>query len=802
MIRILVVSDSRMTQKMPSLPLVAISLLAGVCFLQIQPDLYGPFWTDSVMLIFLPLSLWLFYRLPESRHVLAFQTGYLWALLFAHIYLYQLLPDDLSGQDVLIEGVVVGLPDHTGRSVRFNFNVTKFTLLNATNGGNKKPDLLSALPSRLRLSWYYHKGQIKTGEYWQIQVRLKAPHGMQNLGGFDYEKWLYQQGIQATGYIRKSSLNKRLKKSRVSIDSVRENLSSILSRLPDTEYQGLLQALTIGHKSEISHQQWDVLRKTGTSHLMAISGLHIGLVAGLVFFTVRRFVPAIICKYSSAPQVAALISLIFAGYYALLAGFSVPTQRAFIMLLVIMLALVIKRPAFSLNTLSLALISVLLIDPSSVLSVGFWLSFLAVLVITLVSSSRVVDQHCRIKVWLQGVKIQWLIALAMLPLSLLLFQQGSLISPLVNMFIIPLVGMVIVPLSLLASLISLLSADLSLWLFTQTSELFSVIWHLTEWFADMRVSSVPLSSIPLFHSALALSGVVLLLLPGGFPLRYSGLIMILPMLLYQYPRPDQGAFWVSVLDVGQGLSVVVQTRDKTLLYDTGAKLGERFDLGERVIVPYLNYVDIQTLDLLMVSHGDNDHAGGADSVLRMMNVKRLLAAENVINQKSRISYSDKVCVSGQSWVWNEVSFEVLHPDQAYKKPNNRSCVLKVWNQHYSLLIPGDIERKIELKMLSHNIKKLKADILIMPHHGSNTSSTQRWLDEINPRLAISSAGFNNRFGHPTQKVLKRYQKQGSHVLNTANSGMIQLKLPDTSGDVLELVSQQRKVSTHYWNHRF
>ena len=499
---------------------------------------------------------------------------------------------------------------------------------------------------------------------------------------------------------------------------------------------------------------------------------------------------------------AALISLVFAGFYALLAGFTVPTQRAFIMLLVIMLALVIKRPAFSLNTLSLALISVLLINPSSVLSVGFWLSFLAVLIITFVSSSRVVDTRLRINIWLQGVKIQWLIAVAMLPLSLLLFQQGSLVSPLVNMVVIPLIGMVIVPLSLLASLTSLLSSDLSLWIFTQTSELFSVIWLFIEWFSDMPVSSVALSSIPVFHAALALIGVVLLLMPAGFPLRYSGVILIVPMLLYQHPRPVQGAFWVSVLDVGQGLSVVVQTRDKTLLYDTGAKLGESFDLGQRVIVPFLKYYDIQLLDILMISHADNDHAGGADSVLRMMDVKQLVAGDDIIKTKSRLDYSDQECLAGQNWVWNEVNFEVLQPDKLYKKSNNRSCVLKVWNEHYSLLLPGDIERKVELRMLNHNINKLKSDVLIMPHHGSNTSSTQAWIDEINPRLAITSAGFKNRFSHPTQKVLKRYQKQGSKVLNTANSGMIQLKLPNTSGDVLKLMRQQRKVSTHYWNHRF
>jgi len=782
-----------------SLPVIALSLLAGVCFLQLQPDLLGPLWTSSEILMFLPLLLWLFYFLPGRRGLLAFFTGYLWALLFAQVYLQHQLPQALQKQDILLQGVVIGLADENNRSTRFDFQVTDYISVN----GNSHPQLKSAMPSRLRLSWYYRRGKIHSGDHWRLLVRLKQPHGMHNPGGFDYEKWLYQQGIQATGYIRKSKQNHIISQKSWGIDRLREKLHSIISRLPGEHYQGLLEALTIGHKSAISSDQWQVLRNTGTSHLMAISGLHIGLVAGLVFFLVRRWVPVWLCKRSSAPQVAAVFSLLAAGFYALLAGFTVPTQRAFIMLLVLMSAILIRRPALSINTLSLALIAVIMINPVSVLSVGFWLSFLAVLIISLVSGARVSAQKPRIYgAWLEGIRIQWLIALGMLPLSLLLFQQGSLISPIANMLVIPLVGMLVVPLALLASLTSLVSIAASNWLFSQAGSLLAFIWTLLEWFAQSPLASWQTSSIPLLQSGFALLGVLLLLMPRGFPLRYSGLILLLPMLLYQYPRPQQGEFWVDVLDVGQGLSVLVQTRDKTLLYDTGAKFSERFDIGQRVVVPYLNYKGIEQLDTLLISHGDNDHAGGVDAVLQLMDVKLLLGEAEFIQQQNRSEQATQACKAGDHWQWNGVDFEILHPAQAYKKSNNRSCVLKIWNAQHSLLLPGDMERKAERHMLKQSADALAVDVLIVPHHGSNTSSSQAWLEKLKPELAIVSAGYKNRFGHPTAKVLARYQQLGSRLLNTADGGMIQMKFGQSSATGALHTRQQRKVVVHYWNHRF
>jgi len=792
------VSEARRFHVDSSLPKIALSLLMGVCCLQIQPDITVPIWSSPELLMLLPFCLWFFYLYRKKRVLLAFFMGYLWALLFAQVYFLHQLPEELVGQNILLEGVVEDLPEVKGTSLRFNFRVKRYLDIS----GQKTELLLNNLPKRLRLSWYYYQGEVHNGEHWQLMVRLKAPRGMVNPGGFDYEKWLYQQNIHATGYVRKSTQNIKSSVQSNGINRLRAKLQYILSVIPDPTYQGLLQALTIGQKSRISSEQWKVLRLTGTNHLMAISGLHIGLVAVMVFVLVSWLVPASLCLYVSSSQIAAVVSLIVAGFYAMLAGFTIPTQRAFIMLLVIMLAILLKRPVFSLNTLALALIAVLIINPVSVLSVGFWLSFIAVLIISMVTKSRVQVRQLHFYALLQSVRVQWLIAIGMFPLSIVLFQQGALISPVANMIVIPLIGMLIVPLSLIASLILVISTDLSIWMFTQISNILALIWFLLEWLSRLPFSNWQRSSVPLLHSIIALTGVAILLLPKGLSIRWYGLFLLIPLLIYKYPKPQEGQFWVDVLDVGQGLSVLVRTREKALLYDTGAKFSENFDMGEKVVIPYLNYIGLNQLNILMISHGDNDHAGGVESVLNNINTEKVIA-ESDYASKSLPGYKMvSSCKAGQKWSWNGVNFEVLHPVSTYKRLNNSSCVLKVWNQFYSLLLPGDIESRAERDMLKYSVDKLKADILLVPHHGSNTSSSIEWLDKVKPQIAVVSAGYRNRFAHPTQRVLKNYEIVSSRVLNTAISGMIQIKVPALHSPQLIKAREYRKVRTHYWNHRF
>ena len=784
-----------------SLPVISIMFMSGVVFLHLQPDINAPFWTSHELLIFLPLCLFLFYFKPQQRALISFFSGYLWALFLAHFYLLHLLPEELVGVDLLVQGRVTGIPESSEHSTRFNFKVTSLL----QQASSKTLAVRWRLPTEIRLSWYYSQQIIKAGDEWQFKVRLKPPHGMVNPGGFDYEKWLYQKGIHATGYVRESTENIRLASNSWTLDALRGKLYRLIEQMPDKQFVGIVQALTIGQKNNINQQQWAVLRQSGTSHLMAISGLHIGLIAAMIFWFFRHFSPALMLKLISAQQFAAIMCLLCALGYALLAGFSVPTQRAFIMLCVVMLALIMQRPAFSINTLALSLIAVLIISPLSVLSAGFWLSYLAVCVIALVTSARTGGRQGRMAQWFQGVRVQWLIALSMLPISVILFQQGSLVSPVANMLVIPLVTLCVVPLAMLGSVASVLSTDLAVWIFTQTGHVLSLVWGVLEILIHATFLDWYRPQIPLSLAALSLFGALLLLLPRGFPMRFAGALMLLPMVLYQPERPEKGGFWLTVLDVGQGLSILIQTQHKALLYDTGARFSERFDIGERVILPYLRYAGVQALDILVISHADNDHAGGVASILSEQALKQLRYGE-WLPALDKSTVPAQYCRAGERWQWQGVNFEFLHPIKRHNKSNNNSCVLKVWNRQYSVLLTGDIERKVETQLHKRIRQQLLADVLIVPHHGSNTSSSQAWLDAVEPELAIVSAGYKNRFRHPTQKVTHRYRQMGTSVLNTAYEGAIQLKFsPGSVGGIpvmqLPKIHRQRKVKVHYWNHR-
>jgi competence protein ComEC len=626
----------------PHLPRIALGCLLGVCLLHLQPDIRLPLWTDASLLAALPLLLWLFYLKPSQRYLLAFFIGYLWALLAAHSYLQQRLDAQWQGEDLLITGQVSGLVDQGTRSVRFNFSVDDVRYQDEPVDGFK--------PQLLRLSWYHTHESIQPGQRWQLQVRLKPPHGMLNPGGFDYEKWLFQQGIHATGYVRRSESNRQLDGASWHIDGLRQQLIQQISAALDSPHQGLLHALSVGYKANMTPQHWQVMIDTGTSHLMAISGLHIGLVAGMVFFLARLLVPVWLLRFISKQQFAALLSLLAAGFYAALAGFAVPTQRAFVMLLVVLIALLLKRPAFSLNTLALALLAVLLLDPLAPLSAGFWLSFIAVLLIAVIIGGRVAQQGG----WLQGLRLQWLIALSMLPISVLLFQQGSLVSPLANMLMIPLVGLLIVPMLLIASLLGAmplipLSTSLSTLLFNVAGQIMDLAWPVLEWLAQLPLASWQQASLPLSHSLPGLLGGLLLILPRGFPLKAAGWILLLPMLFYQAPRPQPGEIRLQLLDVGQGLSVLVQTRDHTLLYDAGVRRSERFDLGRLVIEPLLRHQGITSLDRLIISHADNDHAGGAEYLLQTIAVQQLMYGGRADDFAYELPPFAQNCKAGQYW---------------------------------------------------------------------------------------------------------------------------------------------------------
>ncbi len=764
--------------KKAGLPVYALCFLTGIGLLQFFSHLPDVFWVS-----FLPVALFLLKFSPPLRLISMALLGFLWALFMAHWHFIHLLPESMAGQDIWIEGYISDIPRKDGRVQRFPMTVLHADI--ATDD----------FPKQIRLSWYGAKYSVNAGETWHLQVRLKPPHGFSNEGGFDYESWLYQNAVHATGYVRNNKKNYRIdNEPDFTINRIRQNIAHHLLSA-DMPYAGLLAALAVGYKGGISSEHWGLLKTTGTNHLMAISGLHIGLVAGFFFWLVRRFTPAFIINIIPSSQLAAMAALGFALIYALLAGFAIPTQRAMLMLLVVLGGVLLKRQIQPGNSLSLALMVILMIDPASILSPGFWLSFLAVAVIAYSFFGRLHKSDSNwMAIILQWGRLQWVIALALFPISLFLFQQTSIIAPLANLILVPWVSFLVVPFVLLGLVFSIFLPVLGDVVFILADASLSLIWPIVEYLGKLPIASWHQPSPPFVFVILALAGVALLLAPKGFPVRWSGIFMLLPALFYKPVLPEADEFRLVLLDVGQGLSVFVQTRQHSLLFDTGPKFSDTFDTGDRVVMPFLKSQSIDSLDKLIISNGDNDHIGGAKSILAQIQVDELLGqdVDGLAHDKKSL------CQQGQNWQWDGVNFKILHPDKDYKKPNNRSCVLKVSNAGGSLIIAADIEKKVERRLVNNAAAELNADILIVPHHGSKTSSTESFISAVSPDYALVAAGYKNRFKHPRPDIVERYKNVGVKIINTAESGAISITVNSDYGiSVPRLWRVERGL---YWNH--
>jgi competence protein ComEC len=760
--------------------LLSIAFLAGVLALQSCSEL--PAWNlYPVIVAALLLLRWRATKIPA-----VFMLGFLWAALYAEITLAPFPDEALEGQTILIEGTVLDIPRQFPASkIRFPFYVDR---LKSGNGW-------LAINAKVRLNWYGPVRIPVAGETWQLMVRLKRPHGFSNPGGFDYERWLFQQGIRATGYVRKDSHNKKTSESNINIiKRLRYRLIAFLedsgSSLPAAS---MVQALTIGDRGRISPNQWDTLRATGTAHLMAISGLHISLVAGLVFWWVRiiwlrcgRFVEAV-----PARKVAAACALVAGLFYAMLSGFGIPAQRALIMVSVLMLAIVSDRTSSLMYAVSIAAILTLLVDPSSVLSAGWWLSFWAVTVIAYVTSGRQGEQGAARK-W--GV-MHVVLTICMFPLLLDIFQQASLIAPIANFVAVPWVGMVVVPLALIGTLVFTISESVGGALLNASAWLLDLIWPGLEWLAGLEFALWQQHQPVVWTLPVAIAGVLLIFIPRGFPGRWVGLLLIVPMFLVQPAAPKQGDVWVTLLDVGQGLSTIIQTERHTLVYDTGPKFSATFDTGQAVIVPFLRFQGIRRVDTLIISHGDNDHIGGARSLLEQYPASRIISSVPGELPDSKVM----PCRRGDHWQWDGVRFAILHPEtgDGYEG-NNASCVLRVEIPNgQSVLLTGDIEKPVEQTLLDQQRDKLPADILIVPHHGSKTSSTKKFIEVVNPTFALFPAGYRNRYHFPVPAVVERYASKGVTMYETGQQGAITLKLASTSGK--PEIRLQRDESPHYWD---
>lgn len=770
----------------------AIAFLVGILLLQSLPELPARSWTLALPGIWLILAF-----VPRLRWSAWIATGFLWALLLAPPP--ALFPAELEGVEVALEGWIATIPDREGRSIRFEFEVAQAT-------GDKRLTLPLA-GRQLRLSWWDEskadvddddedspaeaRPVLRVGDRWRFTVRLKKPWGLRNPGGFDYERWLYAKGIVATGSIRSQPLPQRLAGAEhYPLDRYRQRIADRFNQLlPGSPYVGILIALAVGDAGGITPWQWEVFNRTGVGHLMSISGSHIGLIAGLAFALAWGFwsrFPTLALRWP-ATRAAGLAAFISAGVYTLLSGLSVPAQRSFLMAAVAMLALIALRPAAPGRILALALLVVLAIDPGAPLRVGFWLSFGAVAAILYSVSGRWRER----RLFGQTVGLQLNITLALLPPTLLFFQQFPVWSPLANLIAIPWVGCTVLPLSLLAALLTPMSVPLQAWTLDLAALTMEGLWHILRWLDQWPGMVLYRPAPPLWTLIFALPGMVLLLAPRGLPSRWLGMLLCLPLLWPPAAAPAFGGFWFTLLDVGEGLAAVVRTRDHTLVYDTGRRLGTTLDTGRAALAPFLRYHGAERVDLLIVSHDDSQHTGGVRSLRELLPIDRILTSAP---GQTPIDGAEP-CQAAQSWEWDSVRFQILHPPPTGFSGDEASCVLKVEGTAGRVLLPGDIETGGEMTLARNYGDRLAAEVLVAPHQGRRNLSTSAFLDAVQPRYILFATGYHNRYGYPRPDTVARYQGTGATLLDSSYEGALTFRLEP--GQSLE-PERYRQEDRRYW----
>jgi len=736
--------------------------------------------------------------------------GFAYAAWRAHDRLDVALAVEDEGRDVAMVGVVEGLPATLERGVRFEFAVERVDT----------PGIV--VPPRLSLAWYAVGAAVAPGERWSFSVRLRRPHGSFNPGGFDLEGWLFERNLRAGGYVREAPPPQRLApmvwRFGTAVDRVRAELRTRLqARVGGERFGGVLIALVLGDQRAIAEEDWVLFNRSGISHLVSISGLHITMISGLVALLVGGLWRRSPRTLALAPaQSAAAIAAVLAAFaYCLLAGWGVPAQRTFFMLAVVAAALWLRLATRPLVTLALAAASVCLLDPWAVIAPGFWLSFGAVAAILLTVGGRPVTDP-RWKTRLRGAaRVQVAVTLALLPLTAVLFQQISLVSILANAVAIPLVSLAVTPLALVAAFVLLLPEPLASfavpalafahWLLLRLHD-FLYLLALPAW------ASLALPAPPWWTVLLALAGVAWLLAPPGWPSRWIGAAWLLPLLVWPAPRPGEGELWITAIDVGQGMAVLVETTDRVLLYDTGPRYSGAADAGGRIILPYLRWRGIDRLDLLVISHLDSDHSGGALSLLRGLPVAAVLSsidpAQLALHRAVPAhlalhgAVSAQRCEAGQRLELGPLRIDVLRPlasDYALPRlaSNAASCVLRVAAGGHRALLTGDMPAREEAELVAREAD-LKADWMSAPHHGSRSSSSEVLLDAARPAWASVQSGYRNRFGHPDPVVVARYVARAVHVVRSDESGATQWRF---RGDGAVEVHRWRASAHRYWHNR-
>lgn len=720
----------------------------------------------------------------------------------ATLRLADTLPAVIEGQDVQLVGVVASLPQRSAAGLRFRFDVESATQQGAA----------VQVPARVSLGWYvgWHEDgglsepqlSLRAGQRWRFAVRLRQPHGNLNPHGFDYELYLFEQGIRATGYVRANDrAAPALLDARAGrwVDRLRQHVrDAIDASVSDPRAAGVLAALAVGDQSAIEREDWQLFRNTGVAHLMSISGLHVTMfawLAGLLVASVWRRSSRAVHLWP-APWAGRVGGLVAATAYAVFAGWGVPAQRTVWMLATVTLLQLSGRRWPWAMVLLVAAVVVSALDPWALLQPGFWLSFVAVALLMASEPVQRPTERAPAQRWWQalwaaargGLRTQLVATLGLTPLSLLFFQQVSLVGLLANLVAIPLVTLVITPLALLGVLLA------PLWRLGAVVQ--ESLSHGLAWLGAVPGAVWVVPAAPLWAQAAGLAGAVLIVLPVPWRLRLFALPLAMPLLLPVPARPEAGRYEVLAVDVGQGTAVLVRTEKHLLVYDAGPQYSRESDAGQRVLLPLLQARGEARIDRLVLSHRDLDHVGGARPLLQNLPVSELLSSLEDTHPIRTLAARPVRCAAGQRWAWDGVQFEVLHPRaddyERSLKSNAMSCVVKVSGPQGTLLLTGDIERQQEADLLATSADALRSDVLLVPHHGSRTSSTAAFLDAVAPRTALVQAGYRNRFGHPVAEVVDRLKARKAHIETSAACGAWQW----SGGDAV----CERDGARRYWHH--
>lgn len=698
----------------------------------------------------------LLYFRPKPIYVVWFLAAIAWGVVHQWWISPRAMPTDSVIQKAELIGQVSSIPVINGDTVQFSFAVTRL------NGKEVK--------TNIALACYSHCPELHTGQYWHVIAKLKKPRNLGNPGAFDYVGWLNARHIHWSGNVRSGSFQLiSAKHQAISLLQIREYLCNKIASLDkDEQTLGIIQALTLGANTHISKSEWDLFRHTGTTHLIDISGAHIGLIAGITFYVIGWVWSRMgtLSLYWPAPKTASIVALFMAFTYTLLSGFAIPAQRAFLASSFMLLRYFCNQRFSVWQAWRYALLAVLVFEPHSVLSAGFYLSFIGVAILV------VVNQRVSFSGMRKRLSLQLACITGMMPLTLFWFSYDAVNGIVANIFAIPWVELWIVPLGLLITLLPQCTLTQGMMLVLKSSV--SLLLFFLNWVDSFSVLNLTFS----FHHiasplALMLALSVILFLPIRGLILPVGIMVLAAIIPYQL-QIKPGTARIDVLDVGQGLSVAIHTAHHTLLYDTGVKFFQGSDMGKIAIIPYLKTLGVKKIDKIVISHPDLDHRGGLQSIEESFPVQELIVDD------PEFYHRGSPCHAYPSWTWDGISFRFFPLNNLPSKKNNHSCILQLSTRSGEVLLTGDIEKEGEAYLVSKYGHDLASTFMVIPHHASKTSSTSSFVEQVSPEYAIVSYGFDNRYHFPHQQALQSYQQRKIPILNTVDCGMVTIKLDDTA----------------------